>query len=69
FLTKLSRTMAYTDMTEDLFFRDAEDNTPINAPGTEDSDRKVIFYVIIAIGVVGTLVMLAVINNQSKFKK
>jgi hypothetical protein len=70
FLTKLTRTMAYTDMTEDLFFRDADNNSTVNAAvGTEDSDRKVIFYVVIAIGVVGTLVMLVVLNTQSKPKK
>lgn len=69
FLTKLSRTMAYTDMTEDLFFRNADNNTPVNAPGTEDSSRKVIFYVVIGIGVVGTLAMLVILNSQSKFKK
>jgi hypothetical protein len=68
FLTKLSATMAYDDMTEDLFLTDADNNDPVNAPGTEDSERKVVFYIVMAVGLVLTLLVLLLLNNQSKFK-
>ncbi|MFA6271864.1 MAG: DUF2330 domain-containing protein [Patescibacteria group bacterium] len=68
FLTKLSSTMAYDAMTEDLFFRNADNNDPVNAPGTEDSGRKVVFYIVTAIGLVLTFLILFLLNNQSKFK-
>lgn len=69
FLTKLTRTMAYDDMTEDLFFRDADNNTTVNAVGSEDNDKKLLFYIVIGIGVVITITILVVLNSQSKFKK
>jgi len=69
FLTKMSRSMAYSEMTEDLFLRDAENNTPVNAPGTEDDGNKLIFYIVISFGVILTFAILFLLNHQSKDKK
>ncbi|MFA6525591.1 MAG: DUF2330 domain-containing protein [Patescibacteria group bacterium] len=68
FLTRLSRTMTYDEMTDDLFIRDADNNTPVNAPGTENQGSKMLFYIVTAIGLVLTLLILFLLNNQSKFK-
>jgi len=49
FLTKLSRTMSYSEMSEDLFLQNAEDNNPVNSWKEEESSNKEIFFIILMI--------------------
>jgi len=73
FLTKLTRTMNYSDMTADLFPQNASNNDtvgqPIPSAGTES---KTIFYIVISTGTVLTILLvifLVVFTQGSRHKE
>ncbi|MFH1236391.1 MAG: DUF2330 domain-containing protein [Parcubacteria group bacterium] len=69
FLTKLSTTMQYAEMTEDLFFRDASGNETIGDPITHSGSKTMNpFYIAIGVAVVlsiGLAVVILIVSQKS----
>jgi len=62
FLTKLSRSMTYSQMTEDLFFRQASNNSTIGQPIKSSGTSSVTpFFIVICVGVVLSIVLAIII--------
>ncbi|MFH1236390.1 MAG: DUF2330 domain-containing protein [Parcubacteria group bacterium] len=68
-LTTLSRTMAYSDMNEDLFLRDAPTNDTIGRPITRAGHKSMNpFYIVIGVAVVlsaGLVITILLMNQKS----
>ena len=58
YLTKLSRNMSYTEMTSDLFLRDAKDQSTVNAPDVDQAEKnQMFFYILIVISLFSTIIL------------
>ena len=57
YLTKLTRQMSYSDMSDDLFFRDADQNSV----GSSAGNSKTIFYILIVISLIITIAIAIII--------
>jgi len=64
FLTKLSRWMSLSEMTEDLYFRNASDNNLVNALPLEGPETTY-FWLVVALGGIFTLIILGVFFRYS----
>ena len=69
FLTKLSATMQYAEMTEDLFFRDASANETIGDPITRPGSKSMHpFYIAVGAAValsIGLAVIILIVSQKS----